>query len=85
MECRAKPNSHPAQEASGVIKTTKIIRLLMQRKGVKPQETDFWPDKFLEGDLIKVQNLQGSLRTKIESTKPEQKAAELKRDVPART
>lgn len=85
MESRAKPYHRAAQEASGIIKPTMIIRLLTQRKGVKPQEMDFLPDNFPEGDLIKVWNLQGSLQTKIESTQPEQKAAELKKDVPART
>lgn len=57
----------------------------MQRQGVKPSETAFWAEKFLEGDLIKVWNFQGSLQTKIESTQPEQKVAELKKDFPART
>lgn len=57
----------------------------MQRQGVKPKETAFWAEKFLEGDLIKVWNFQGSLQTKIESTQPEQKVAEPKKDFPART
>lgn len=52
METRAKPYSHPAQEACGIIKTTMIIQLLRQRKGVKPWKTEFCPDKFLAGDQI---------------------------------
>lgn len=85
VERRAKPHSHPAKEASGIIKTTMIIQLPTQSKGVKPWETDFWADKFLEGDQIKAGHSQGSLQTHIKSTQAEQKAAELKKDALTRT